>query len=91
VVRRRIQLRKPQGIAAVIPLPDRLLPPSLEALADPAPLPLQSVAIRMDSVALARVEAVRDRLNRPSRAALLRFLVNEGLRHAEATLEQAAR
>jgi hypothetical protein len=35
------------------------------------------------------VEALRDRLNRPSRGALLRFLVNEGLRHAEATLEAA--
>jgi hypothetical protein len=35
------------------------------------------------------VEALRDRLNRPSRGAVLRYLVNEGLRHAEATLEAA--
>ncbi len=40
---------------------------------------------------MARVEALRDRLNHPSRGALLRFLVAEGLRHAEATLEEAAR
>jgi len=75
----------------VIPLSDRSLPPTLEALADPPPLPLQSVALRLDSVALARVEALRDRLNHPSRGALLRFLVAEGLRHAEVTLEEAAR
>jgi hypothetical protein len=43
----------------------------------------------LDPPTLARVEALRDQLNRPSRGALLRFLVNEGLRHAEATLEAA--
>ena len=68
-------------------MPDRLLLPSLEALADPPPLPLQSVALRLDPPTLARVEALRDRLNRPTRGALLRFLVNEGLRQGEATLE----
>ena len=72
-------------------MPARLLPPSLEALADPPPLPLQSVALRLDPPTLARVEALRDRLNHPSRGALLRFLVAEGLRHAEATLEDAGR
>jgi hypothetical protein len=45
----------------------------------------------LDPPTLARVEALRDRLNRPSRGALLRFLVAEGLRHAEATLEAARR
>lgn len=70
-------------------MPARLLPPSLEALADPPPLPLASVALRLDPPTLARVEALRDRLNRPSRGAVLRFLVNEGLRHAEATMEAA--
>ena len=88
---RRIRLRKPQELTAVVPLPDRLLPPSLEALADPPPLPLQSVALRLDPPTLARIEALRDRLNHPSRGALLRFLVAEGLRHAEATLEAARR
>jgi hypothetical protein len=44
----------------------------------------------LDPPTLARVEALRDRLNRPSRGALLRFLVSEGLRHAEATLEAAS-
>ena len=73
------------------PMPARLLPPSLEALAAPSPRPLQSVALRLDPAAVARVEALRDRLNHPSRGALLRFLVAEGLRHAEATLEEAAR
>ena len=69
--------------------PGRLLPPSLESLTDPPPLPLQSVAVRMDAPTLARIEALRDRHNRPSRGALLRFLVAEGLRLAEATLEGA--
>jgi hypothetical protein len=43
----------------------------------------------LDAPTLARIEALRDRLNRPSRGAALRWLVNEGLRHAEAILEAA--
>lgn len=35
---------------------------------------------------MARLEALRDQLNRPSRGALLRFLIGEGLRSAEAQL-----
>ena len=70
-------------------MPARLLPPSLEALADPPPLPLQSVALRLDPPTLARVEALRDRLNHPTRGAVLRFLLAEGLRHAETALEAA--
>ena len=46
-------------------------------------------AVRMDAPSLARIEALRDRHNCPSRGALLRFLVAEGLRLAEATLEGA--
>ena len=65
--------------------------PSLEALAAPSPRPLQSVALRLDPAAVARMEALRDRLNHPNRGAVLRFLVTEGLRHAEATLKEAAR
>lgn len=67
-------------------MPSNPLPASLAALADPPPLPLQSVALRLDPVTLARLEALRDRLNRPTRGAVLRFLVGEGLRSAEAQL-----
>lgn len=67
-------------------MPQAFLPPELAALAEPPPLPLQSVALRLDPVTLARLEALRDRLNRPSRGALLRHLVGEGLRSAEAQL-----
>jgi len=67
-------------------MPSDPLPPSLAALADPPPLPLQSVALRLDPVTLARLEALRDRLNRPTRGALLRFLVAEGRQSAEAQL-----
>jgi len=62
------------------------LPPELEALASPPPASLQSVALRLDAVTLARIAALRDRLNRPTRGALLRFLIGEGLRMAEAQL-----
>lgn len=67
-------------------MPEAFLPPDLAALAEPPPLPLQPVALRLDPVTIARLEALRDRLNRPSRAGLLRFLVGEGLRSAEAQL-----
>jgi hypothetical protein len=72
--------------AAPVPLPDPFLPPELAALAEPPPPSLRSVALRLDPVTLARLEALRDRLNRPTRGALLRFLVGEGLRSAEAQL-----
>jgi hypothetical protein len=71
-------------------MPSSFLPPALAALADPPPLPLQSVALRLDPPALARVDALRERLNHPSRGALLRFLIGEGLRSAEAQLAEAA-
>lgn len=67
-------------------MPSDPLPSSLAALAEPPPLRLQSVALRLDPVTLARLEALRDRLNRPTRGALLRFLVGEGLQSAEAQL-----
>ncbi len=70
----------------MVSVPVRLLPPSLEALADPPPLPLQSVSLRLDPPTLARIEALVDRINRPSQVALLRFLVVEGLCLAESFL-----
>jgi hypothetical protein len=71
-------------------MPEPFLPPALAALADPPPLPLQSVALRLDPVTLARIEALRDRLNRPTRGATLRALVAAGLAATEAQLAEAA-
>ena len=71
-------------------MPEPFLPPELAALAEPPAPALQSVALRLDPGTLARIEALRDRLNRPTRGALLRFLVGEGLRSVEAQLEAAA-
>lgn len=71
-------------------MPDPFLPPGLAALADPPPPAEKPLSLRVDLATLARIEAMRDRLNRPSRGALLRFLLGEGLRHAEAQLQQAA-
>jgi hypothetical protein len=62
------------------------LPPELAALGEPPPPARRSVALRLDPVTLARVEALRDRLNQPTRGALLRFLVGEGLQSTEARL-----
>ncbi len=71
-------------------MPAPSLPPSLAALADAPPMPLQSVGLRLSQSDLARIEALRDRLNGPTRGALLRWLVCEGLRAAEAQLAAAA-
>lgn len=65
---------------------DPSLPPQLAALAEPPPPALRSVALRLDPVTFARLEALRDQLNRPTRGALLRFLVREGLRSTETQL-----
>lgn len=70
-------------------MPDPFLPPDLASLADPPPPCVKPVSARVDAVTLARIEALRDQLNRPSRGALLRFLLTEGLRHAEAQLQRA--
>lgn len=66
------------------------VPPELAALASQPSATLQSVALRLDAVTLARIAALRDRLSRPTRGALLRFLIGEGLRSAEAQLQAAA-
>ena len=71
-------------------MPTPFLPPELEALASQPSTTLQSVELRLDPVTLARIAALRDRLNRPTRGALLRFLIGEGLRSAEAQLQAAA-
>ena len=65
------------------------LPPSLQALAAGPRQPLQSAAVRLDPDTLADLERLRDRLNRPTRAALLRLLVREGLATIEAQLKDA--
>lgn len=59
------------------------LPPDLQALAQQAHPPLQSTAVRLHPADLARIEALRDRLGRPARGAVLRGLVLTGLRIAE--------
>lgn len=69
-------------------MPEPFLPPDLAALADPPPPAIKPVSARVDAVTLARIEALRDRLH-CSRGALLRFLLSEGLRHAEAQLQAA--
>jgi hypothetical protein len=61
-------------------------PPSLAALADAPRPPLQSAALRLDPATLARIEALRDRLNRPTRGATLRALIAAGLAAVEAQL-----
>lgn len=71
-------------------MPEPFLPPDLAALADPPPPAVKPLSLRVDLGTLARIEALRDRLNQPSRGALLRFLLGEGLRHAEAQLQRAA-
>ena len=73
-----------------MPEPFLHLPDDLATLADPPPPPLQSVAVRLDPITLARLEALRDRLNGPTRAAMLRALVTAGLSTVEAQLAAAA-
>jgi hypothetical protein len=72
-------------------VPEPFLPPSLAALAEAPRPPLQSVALRLDPIALARVEALRDHLNRPSRGATLRALIAAGLSTVEAQLQLPTR
>lgn len=50
---------------------------------------LRAVALRLDPETLAKIEAMRDRLHGPSRAALLRFLVREGLSLTEERLARS--
>lgn len=69
-------------------MPESFLPPSLAALSDPPAPRLQSVGLRLDPIALARIEALRDRLNRPTRGATLRALINAGLSTVEAQLSE---
>jgi hypothetical protein len=69
------------------------LSPELQALADPPANggALQSVALRLEPQALARIDAVRDRLNRPTLAAVMRAVVSAGLDVVEAQLAEASR
>lgn len=63
-------------------------PADLLALAAPPDPPLRSVGLRLSPADLARIEALRGQLHHPSRGALARWLVLEGLRHAEAQLQE---
>lgn len=65
------------------------LPPDLAALAR-APGPLQPLSVRLDPATLAALDQLAERLNRPSRAALLRALVERGLVAVREELEAAA-
>lgn len=72
-------------------MPDPYLPPALEALALLAPTgPLEAVTVRLDAGTLAELEALRERLHGPSRGALARFLLVQGLRVVAAELAEAA-
>jgi hypothetical protein len=66
--------------------PTTTLPPQLAALAARGTDPLSPVTVRLSPGDLAAVEALRDRLNRPSRGALLRYVLNRGLAATTAEL-----
>lgn len=69
-----------------MPIPPPL-PPQLAALAAPAPGALSPVTVRLDSAALAELERLRDLLNRPSRGALLRYVLRRGMAATAAELQ----
>lgn len=66
------------------------LSPELAALARPDAGPLKPVTLRLDSAALAEVDALAERLNRADRGAVLRFLVRQGLAATREQLGAAA-
>jgi hypothetical protein len=66
------------------------LPPQLAALAARGTDPLAPVTVRLSPADLAAVEALRDRLNRPSRGALLRYVLSRGIAATAAELQAAA-
>lgn len=67
------------------------LPPQLQALAAANTGPLRPVTVRVGTDDLELLEAVRDRLNQPSRGALLRYVVSQGLAAVAAQLDAAER
>lgn len=70
-------------------MPPITLPPDLAALA-PHPGPLRPVSVRLDPPTLVALEALAERLGRPHRGVLLRFLVARGLAAVLEQLEAAA-
>jgi hypothetical protein len=66
------------------------LPAELAALARPDAGPLKPITIRLDSVSLAEVDELAQTLNRADRAAVLRFLLRQGLAATRTQLEFAA-
>jgi hypothetical protein len=65
------------------------LPAELAALARPDAGPLRPVTIRLDAASLAEVDQLAQTLNRADRAAVLRFVVRQGLAATRAQLEAA--
>lgn len=55
------------------------LPPDLAALSRPSLGPLQAVTVRLSENDLAALDALRQRLNGPTRGATLRLLMARGL------------
>lgn len=70
--------------------PITTLPPQLAALAARGTDPLSPVTVRLCPADLAAVEALRNRLNRPSRGALLRYVLSRGLAATTAELEPSS-
>jgi hypothetical protein len=66
------------------------LPAELAALARPDAGPLKPVTVRLDAASLAEVDALAQTLNRADRAAVLRFLVRQGLEATRTQLEAVA-
>lgn len=63
------------------------VPPQLVALTATAQGPLSPVTVRLCAADLAALEALRERLNKPSRAALLRYVMSAGLQATSAQLD----
>lgn len=66
------------------------LPPELAALARSAAGPLKPITIRLDPACLAEVDQLAKTLGGADRAALLRFVVRQGLAATREQLEAAA-
>jgi predicted transcriptional regulator len=66
------------------------LPAELAVLARSDAGPLKPITIRLDAASLAEVDQLAQLLNRADRAAVLRFVVRQGLAATRAQLEAAA-
>ncbi len=66
------------------------LPPELAVLARSDAGPLRPITIRLDAASLEEVDQLAQTLNRADRAAVLRFLLRQGLAATRVQLEAAA-